>query len=159
MVKIKNANAHGPLSLTRLNEFERRTRTRLPEDYRQFLLEHNGGQPEPAFFWIQQPVDGSRVLRFYALFEGSLLPSLNAYAGPERYGIPASLLPIADDGLGNLICIGIEAPIYGAILFLDHDRFSPNDGDESRGITRLSDSFTAFLQSLMENPTRGPDGR
>ncbi len=150
--KIKNANPNGPLSLTRLREFESGRGIRLPEDYRHFLLEYNGGQPDPAFFWIQRPVDGSRILRFFGLFPGSLPSSLNTYVGIQYPGLPENLLPIADDGTGNLICIGVAAPVYGAVFFLDHERVSPKDPDAFAGITRLSDSFTGFMASLMEDP-------
>ncbi len=151
-VKIRHANEHGPLSLSRLNDFETRTRLHLPEDYRQFLLEYNGGEPEPAFFWIQRLVDGSRVHRFYGMFEGRLPPSLYAYAGPDRHGVPANLLPIGDDGVGNLICIGVAAPLYGAIFFLDHDTFYWRHRDGHKGATKLSEAFSSFLYSLMEDP-------
>ncbi len=151
-VKIAYANEHGPLSLSRLNDFETRTRIRLPEDYRQFLLENNGGQPEPAFFWIKRPVDGSRVHRFYGLFEGKLPPSLYAYAGADRRGVPAGLLPIGDDGVGNLICIGVAAPRYGGVFFLDHDALSWRHPNANGAINRLADSFSSFLLSLMEDP-------
>ncbi|NJN38872.1 MAG: SMI1/KNR4 family protein [Acaryochloridaceae cyanobacterium CSU_3_4] len=41
-----------PLASEALTELEQQIRYRLPEDYRSFLIRHNGGQPEHQFLSI-----------------------------------------------------------------------------------------------------------
>ncbi|MEJ2353030.1 MAG: SMI1/KNR4 family protein [Anaerolineales bacterium] len=150
--KIINANAYGPLSQKKIEEFERATQVNLPKDYQDFLLKYNGGRPVPSFFWIEQQKDGSAVYQFYGLHAGPRHLSIETFAGQERYGVPSWMLPIGDDGVGNFIGIGTSSANFGNIYFLDHDLHSDQTPNSSKGITKLSDSFTEFLNSLIENP-------
>src|SRR5689334_6244861 len=43
--EIRDANRYGPLTEDRLAQLEARLKARLPDDYRAFLLTHNGGRP------------------------------------------------------------------------------------------------------------------
>ena len=43
----QNSNPHGPLDRIRLAAFEARLGTVLPDDYRKFLVTHNGGEIVP----------------------------------------------------------------------------------------------------------------
>jgi hypothetical protein len=151
-VKIINAHPYGLVSSKTLEEFERRIHFSLPQDYRAFLLEYNGGQPVPSFFWIKPGKDGSAIYQFYGLHDGPKHLSIDTYAGQERYGIPSSMLPIGDDGLGNFICIGTSPVNQGNIYFLDHDLHPYQFPDSPEGITKLADSFTGFLVCLTESP-------
>ncbi|MEJ2304134.1 MAG: SMI1/KNR4 family protein [Anaerolineales bacterium] len=150
--KIINANPYGPLSQKKIEEFERATQVNLPKDYQDFLLKYNGGRPVPSFFWIEQQKDGSAVYQFYGLHAGPRHLSIETFAGQERYGVPSWMLPIGDDGVGNFIGIGTSSANFGNIYFLDHDLHSYQTPNSSKGITKLSDSFTEFLNSLIENP-------
>jgi hypothetical protein len=152
MVKIVNANKYGSLSQEVLNEFEVSIHTQLPSEYRDFLLQHNGGKPIPSFFWIIPHEDGSSVNQFYGLYNEPEYLSIKIFIGKERYGIPESMLPIGDDGVGNYICMGISIENYGHILFLDHELHPFNEPNSPDGITKLKDSFTEFLNSLIDNP-------
>jgi len=100
-IKLTNPNPYGLLSQQRLNNFERSIKIRLPTDYRNFLLQYNGGNPVPSFFWIESKKDGSCAFEFYGLHDGPEHLSINTYKGKEHYGIPDSLIPIGDDGTGS----------------------------------------------------------
>jgi hypothetical protein len=152
MVNIVNANIYGSLSYEMLNEFETKIHIQLPSDYRHFLLKHNGGKPIPSFFWITPYEDGSSVNRFYGLYNDPTSLSINTFIGKENYGIPESMLPIGDDGVGNYICIGISLENHGNIFFLDHELHPFHEPNSQEGITKLTDSFIEFLDSLKENP-------
>jgi hypothetical protein len=49
-LRIRDANRYGRLSQERLKQLETRLRGRLPDDYRSFLLRHNGGRPTLSRF-------------------------------------------------------------------------------------------------------------
>jgi hypothetical protein len=129
-IRIIIPNPYGPLAQDRLAEFERITRLNLPDDYRDFLFQNNGGQPTPAFFWIEPQKDGSDVHQFYGLHNGPAHLCIDTYIGEERYGIPSTMLPIGDDGLGDFICLGVSSANFGGVYFLDHERH-PYDNPNS----------------------------
>jgi hypothetical protein len=151
-VKIINAHPYGFVSSKAIEEFERRINKNLTQDYRAFLLEYNGGRPMPSFFWIKPKEDGSAVYQFYGLHDGPKHLSIDTCISQESYGIPSSMLPIGDDGLGNFICIGISPINQGKIYFLDHDLHPYQFPDSPKGIKKLADSFNGFLACLIESP-------
>lgn len=149
-MEIINANPFGALSQNRLEEFEKQIQSRLPQDYRDFLLQYNGGQPAPSFFWIVPEEDGSEVERFYGIHDQTW-HSLETYVGEQRYGIPSSLLPIADDGTSNFVCIDISTDHYGEVYFIDHELHEFDPGS-TEGITKLANAFSEFLRLLDNAP-------
>ena len=141
MVEILDPNPFGPLSEKNLADFESQLNTSLPRDYKDFLLQYNGGHPDPSFFWIEPGKDGSEVLQFYGLHDGPAHLSIQTYAGVERYGIPTTMLPIGDDGVGNSICLDLSAAHFGEIYFLDHETHPYADPDSMEGMTKLAEFF------------------
>lgn len=148
---IENANAFGFLDEAELNAFEKRIEAQLPHDYREFLKKYNGGIPKPAGFWIDKNKDGSSVNLLYGLFESPKHYSIDGASSPE-WNLPDDLLPIGDDGTGNLICMALIGDTKGSVFFVDHEIYIPNERDSFRGITKLSNSFTEFL-SILEKLT------
>ena len=151
-IKIINANSIEKPSEELLHDFEAQIRIDLPDDYKKFLLEYNGGKHLPDFFWIEYQHDGSIVYQFYGLYSEIGPFSINTYTGKDLYGIPISMLPIGDDGTGNYICIGIYPDNLGEIFFLDHELHPVHDANSMVGITKLAGSFTDFLNNLEDSP-------
>lgn len=149
-MEIINANQFGSLSQNRLEEFEKRIQSTLPQDYRDFLLQYNGGKPDPSFFWIVPEKDGSEIERFYGIHNQTWY-SLETYAGEQRYGLPPSMLPIANDGTSNFICLGISIQQYGEVYFIDHELHGFQPGSVE-GIIKLANSFSDFLALLCDAP-------
>lgn len=152
MVTIINPNPFGPLVINKLKEFELENNLFLPEDYRSFLLKNNGGQPYPSNFWIQLNIDGSSVFNFFGIHEGLKHLSLTTYVKGQHLIFPKLYLPIADDGLGNFICIGHANENFGEIVFLDHDLYDFQNQESMIGISKISNSFSDFLNSLIDPP-------
>ena len=148
IVEMRDANLYGALSEERLQAFEEKLGVRLPSDYREFLERYNGGTPILCGFWIREGQDGSEVHQFYGLHDGPTWASLDCYIGPERYGIPAEMLAVGDDGVGNRICIGIKGDSRGAVFFIDAEIHPYDEPDALEGITKLADSFARFLTNL-----------
>jgi hypothetical protein len=167
-LKIRNANQFGRLSEKRLEQLEKRLRGRLPEDYRSFLLRHNGGRPTLSRFTF--PLDGEEqetILEwFFAVHDqpyeepedwspddwdpdsGELPPyfgqSLEEVWADLRSEKPrAGVLPIGRDPGGSLICLGYAGKRVGKIYYYDH---------ETDSFINLADSFTDFLSCLRKLP-------
>ena len=123
----------------------------MPHDYREFLKKYNGGTPKPAGFWIEIDKDSSSINLLYGLFKSPKYYSIDGAATLE-WKLPDNLLPIGDDGTGNLICIAVTGNTKGSVFFIDHEIYLPNEKESFRGITKLSNSFSEFLSILEELP-------
>src|SRR5688572_2713309 len=107
---IVNSNPFGPLPPDRLEAFEARIGDRLPEPYRSFLLEHNGGVPaNQSRIYGGQAFglhDGPPELRLDSHFpwEHSVSSHTSSPLVPLRH-----LLPFAE-AAGGLWCLALRRP-------------------------------------------------
>lgn len=147
MATINIANSYGALDEQRLLTLEKKIGVSLPNDYREFLIQFNGGEPVPEGVWIIEDVDGSCVHEFFGLHDDPKLLSLDCINNSE-FGLPESLLPIAGDGLGDYVCLKVTGDDFGAIFFVDHEQHSYEDRESFEGIIRLKESFSEFISSL-----------
>jgi len=123
---------------------------RLPRDYRDFLLSHNGGRPEPELFPIhglaKNPVGALQV--FFGIdseIESSdLLWNVEVMAGR----LPANCLPIACDNSGDLICLSLYGPDAGSVLFWDYYGEQPGPIRGYENVYKIAESFGEFLNAL-----------
>jgi len=138
-----------------LMEFERILGLTLPPEYRNHLLQHNGGQCNPnVFSFIEKGNKStSRVDWFLALHDGDY-DNLKNYA--EIYKIdekrlPDSFLPIAHDDGGNLVCIACRSVDFGEVHFSDHENevdYSSSDDMDYSNLYFIAPSFNDFLAAL-----------
>lgn len=114
---------------TLCNELE----VQLPKNYADFLLQHNGGQPKESHF-SKKDSDGELKFDFdLNVFFGiggndtsfDILTMFSIYC--DR--IPEELLPIGDDGVGDIICIGVDGDSYGKV-FIWWKSGQVDEGDE-----------------------------
>jgi hypothetical protein len=125
---------------------------RLPDDYREFLLQYNGGQPEATVFrWGSGSYMGSSVRYFYSVTEDftfSLAYHYKIYALAGR--IPKWTLPISPDAGGNLILLALGEAHPGKVFFWDHDiEGLVADPASPEHLTLLADSFSEFCNRLL----------
>jgi cell wall assembly regulator SMI1 len=162
MAQIADPLPAGPTNVAQVADFEEYIGHRLPAEYREFLLQHNGGHPAPDAFLVDTGIGEQEdiVMCFFPLRDRALgsvtvqdLEELrtwplhcawddlqsdleNLYA---EAGIDEPLLPTGTDGSGNYFCIVLDGPRKGSVVFLDH---------ETGETFLLGESFTAFLGSL-----------
>lgn len=162
MAKIADPLPAGPTSSAQVAAFEEYIGHQLPADYRDFLLQHNGGHPDPDAFLVDSGFGDQEdiVMCFFPMRDRALgavtvqdleelrtwplhcawddlqsdLENLYAEAGIEEV-----LLPTGTDGSSNYFCLVLDGPRKGSVVFLDH---------ETGETFLLADSFTAFLGSL-----------
>ena len=143
------------LSETTLKEFELRLSIKLPQDYSDFMLEHNGGYPAKGwvFDFVETGLErltSSIVSEFYNVNA----PDKKQYNDiAVRYIdlvndtlIPPSLIPIADDVFGNPILLSVSGDDYGHVYFANHEL----EDTETRYMVMspIADSFTEFIDML-----------
>lgn len=132
-----------------LNQLEARIGSALPDDYRRFMSEFNGGRPEPSGFEFAT-ADGNSdsAIRYFLTFDdGEERYTIQEFL--DRYGdrIPQKLLPIACDSFGNLVLLDAGAKSAGAVCFWDHEK-EGMDEPTWDNITVVAPSFTEFLNAL-----------
>lgn len=136
------------LSRAALDAAELRMGRAIPPAYREFLLRHNAGVPQPAGFRVE--IDDGFTLRvdiawFLGIATGAYGTDLEWHAREYGPRMPAELLPIARDGGGGLICMADG----GAIFYWDPDgEPEPNIQPDDSNIYPLAPSLAAFLQIL-----------
>lgn len=120
----------------------------FPTDYKQFLLQHNGGYPEPGTFTIGHGPEESQISYFFSIQEdetSNLLEMIKLTKGQ----IPRNMLPVAYDDVGNLILLGVSGDQTGQVYFWDHEQENGNDRNNGKAsLSFLADSFKSFLESL-----------
>lgn len=162
MAKIADPQLSGPTDATQIAAFEKHIGHELPQEYREFLLNHNGGRPVPDAFTLT--ADGREpeedlVMCFFPLRNLSL-GAVEVKAMEELRTWPLHcawddlqndlenlyeteldppILPIGTDGSGNYIGLVLSGDRAGAVVFLDH---------ETAEDWTLAPSFNAFVDSL-----------
>jgi hypothetical protein len=145
-----------PADEVRVVALETRLGTRLPEEYRRFLLDFNGARPSPACFHLALragPYTDSVVDYFLSVDVADEL-NIDTVLGWLQGRKPPALLPIATDPGANYVMLGIEGDVRGKVYFWDHDHEPQNETGWSN-IDLIADSFDAFMSGL--KPNAGPN--
>jgi hypothetical protein len=134
-----------PASEADLFALEASLGSRLPDDYRQFVRDCNGGHVGGLLWFYGRTPTGEMadagIHHIGGLREESYLSltwARDCYAGH----IPDDLLWIMDDPFGNAICLCIRGESRGSIFFWDHE----NQG--SNGLQPLAASFGDFVTGV-----------
>lgn len=118
---------------------------KLPNSYRNFLIENNGGEFDSMhlsyikdlkggasdihlFLGIDRAINSSNIIWNLALLKESC---------PSN-----KLLPIASDSGGGLFCLSFDRPDHVSLVFV------PSPFDEDFGIYFVSDSFEEFIDGI-----------
>lgn len=131
-----------------LSALERRIGATLPDDYRQFLIEHNGGRPSPREFVAVDGDEGSAVHFFFTLDSNAPFYQLTKKLDVYRDRIPRKLLPIACDPFGNLVLLDLGARVRGSVYFWDHERENPDGEAGWDNMALVASSFGNFISTL-----------
>lgn len=140
------------LTAADLNLLEDKLFIKLPDDYKMFLLKHNGGHPHKNVYPLidKRLSDDGDVAWFFAFYEGeyeNLLIEIDRYV--DR--VPKWFMPIARGSGGDLICLITKGDEYGKLYFWDHN-WEAEDGEEVRtdNIYLIANNFSDFINSLYE---------
>jgi cell wall assembly regulator SMI1 len=117
----------------------------LPQEYRQFLKDLNGGAPDPSGF-IFETKDGqsdSSVRYFLTLDQNEKNYSLKVFLSRYKNRIPEGVIPIGCDSFGNLILIDLGARAVGSVYFWDHEKESMGKSTWDN-VSTVSSSFNEF---------------
>jgi hypothetical protein len=157
-VQVKKSGRR--LSLSAIQRAEEELGVTFPTEYREFLLAHNGGVPEPNGFeykrrgrmeqsWVQMfcPITGSREDPLNLRGQNEMVVRWASEGTP----VPNGCIAVGYDGPGNSILISTMGRDTGRVwLKVWDDTLGvtgiPDDADA--GLYPLARSFFAFLRNL-----------
>jgi cell wall assembly regulator SMI1 len=130
---------------------EKRLKSKLPLPYREFLLRHNGGRPQPATFVPSDKDRPTEVINSFLALDGDPdVDDLSTFLKLYKKRLPASFLPVAYDAFGNLICIGLQGPGRGRVYFWNHE-------SERKDDRLIADDWDSFLESFQTPESKAGD--
>lgn len=146
-MQLEESNPYGPINSADIVEFEETNEVSLPEDYKEFLLQHNGGRPEANVLADA----GTDVQWLFGMVEepawASLFHALDTYEGR----IPAWYMPIGTDSGGNLFIMSLYEENKGVIaLWWHEDEVEQNGSEYFENLTHVADSFGEFADLLTD---------
>jgi len=145
-MEIKSANYFGVLSRLELEDFEKTNEIVLPSDYREFLLEFNGGVPNPN----RNMQRDTRVSYIFGMHNGEYYASLYKHVDMFKNRLPLSTFPIASDFFGNLFIMSVHPEGLGHIYFWAHEEEpAVQDGNYTDNCYFVAYSFSEFLNELV----------
>ncbi|MGE7775633.1 SMI1/KNR4 family protein [Chitinophaga sp. NPDC101104] len=144
-MEVERKNEFGGLTELELADFENANKVVLPKDYREFLLENNGGKPIPNR--VRLP---SAILEYLSgMHNGDTYANLYKQIDVFRSRIPFSTFPIGIDPFGNLFLMSIHQEIFGYIYFWVHEgEPEVQDGHYTDNCTFVAYNFTEFVDNL-----------
>ena len=134
-----------------ITQFEELLNIKLPQDYKDFMLENNGGMPLDGwvfdFLGINNISNRSVIQNFKVIYlekTDSFDDINNLYKIlVEEELAPPSVLPIADDPSGNIIFLVVSKKDYGKIYFGEHELEDPETGYLI--MSPIANSFSEFI--------------
>lgn len=136
-------NAGPPIDIDDIAELEAELGAVLPDSYRKFLLQHNGGAPTPDTIDVPgatgSPTDVQVFFGIGRSVESSDLAWNIALVGERCSGL--HLLPIACDSGGNLFCLKLEHGAATKVIYCDLD-------DPNCASFEVAASFDEFVARL-----------
>jgi hypothetical protein len=130
--------------------FETRLGRKLPDDYRDFLLQVNGGRPDDEHCEFSVGI----VNRLFSLHdEEDEARNLEVRAERVRSELAPELLFIGHDDGGGRILLVVDGPHLGEVWFQVHEGRLPESNpratwDHRRDFRKLADTFAQFMNSL-----------
>ena len=146
MEKFKDSGKN--LTLDDIKNFEQENGIKLTELYTKFMLENNGGCPKKAIFNISDSQGESCINDFLSIGGkynyNDLSWNIEIYNGR----MPDEFIPIADDPVGNAICLGLWGKYHENIFFWDHELECCDDEPDLSNMHFLAPNIYEFVENL-----------
>lgn len=163
------ARRGGEVTVDAVQRFEQQLGHPLPNDYRAFLLEVNGGRTARSHrtFVIQRRAgrqhDETLLNSLFSLDDPD--DSRDLATAQKHYNsdvkLPDGLLEIGYDGMGGRIILPLVGPHRGEVWYLDTEDARPTGSNprvewfDRRDVWKVAGSFTEFVGCL--GPSEPPD--
>ncbi len=135
--------------MNQIDELEQLLGARLPEDYKAFLLEGDPSSIRDKQYWMPHP-DGAWIESIEWFNTGEqLLRAMAMETDLRRQGFPDypnGTLPIAEDGVGDVLLLSYADHDHGAIYHFFHEEGDPDRREA--GVYIIASSFDEWVAKL-----------
>ncbi|MGB3783743.1 SMI1/KNR4 family protein [Priestia megaterium] len=151
-IEIKNNSK--PANLQEIQSFEEEWNIELPDDYKEFLLKTNGGNPIiRRFQTLDKKITSSltSILPFTKEVHKNVQNVFLAFH--NNHIIPDNFLIIGEDPIDNKICLSLSGEDAGAVYYwsLDMEDIYEEEYEPSNThFSLISYSFEDFIKSLKD---------
>jgi len=141
------------LTLAEITQWER-DNSSIPEPYKAFLLQQNGGNTGAKNTFKVKKMSGEFGFdEFFGIHEGLRGLDYIQTTYTKRNRFPGHYFAIASDVSGNLILMGQNEKKLGKIYFWYHEgEVSENEKPWEKNIYEIAKNLEGFLDSLYEEP-------
>ncbi len=154
-MKMKKIN--NPINEKDIVKFEQQIGASLPNDYKSFLLNFNGGKPEHYIFPETDKLYSLAIDKLYGLNTENKTSNLywnyDILNGYQR--IMDQFIPIGSAINGDQFVLGISGDFTGKVYLWDHNQEIPYDefveNKLPENMYKLTDSFDEFMNKLEED--------
>lgn len=144
-----NINGFGKASPEMIKEFEQHIGFSLPEDYKQFLSEYNGGTAKVRYStFVVKDID--QIIPLDVLFGLGVIEELDLQYWNDEYRddlLPNSIIIGHDPGSGMIVLI--NDPEIQGVYYWDHS-FYFEESNEEENTYKIADSFRSFIEGLKD---------
>lgn len=134
-----------------VENLENKLGTRLPEEYRNDLIEYNVFTPDPSTFKLPNSDIRLQLFSFLGITE-VINDSIWHTKQMLKDALPPSLIPIASLLNGGFICLGISGIDRGKVFyFIDKQYLQTSQLENIENIIQIAESFDEFIE-LFDQP-------
>lgn len=131
-----------------IKKLENELNVKLPQQYKEFLLEGNYGDPEPKYFLTRYT---GECIYFFSNIEKVISLTEQCWEEEEDiFKLPKTLIDIARTEAPSSILLGVGEDNYNKVYLLDYSEIEQSeelDEDEPE-IWLVADSFDEFINSF-----------
>ncbi|WP_058487072.1 SMI1/KNR4 family protein [Defluviitalea phaphyphila] len=139
---------YGKATMQMIDEFEQYVGFSLPNDYKRFLLEYNGGKPKERYytFFVQELNENIPFDVLYGLNTAIKQVDLKMWYDEYKEDLLENCIIIGSDSGTGLIILINEDEDEG-IYYWDHSWYFEQSNEENN-VYKISDSFQEFFNDL-----------
>ncbi len=129
-----------------IEELEHKLGTRLPNEYRQDILEYNVYTPEPSTFTLPNSDVRLQLFSFLGITE---VINDSIWHTKQMLGdsLPQSLIPIASLMNGGFVCLGISDAERGKVFYFgDTEGIQTPRLENTENIVQIAENFDEFIE-------------
>lgn len=147
-MSITFSETYGPISAKMISDFEADHGITLPQSYKDYLLQWNGGRPSWTILDVPKWPGKATALHFLFGIHAGKRNNLGLWYDELRDRLPEGFLAIGVDMGGGFLCLGTSGKFVGEVWYWD----SSNDYDLDDGtMFRVGTSIGQFLNQLRES--------
>ena len=144
---MKITESYPKISVEDIEQVELACEVKLPREYREFILKHNGGGPEHHDYKLSGEYAGD-FSHFYGIREYPASSDLRTMLEEYRELIPSGYFPIGESYGGDVLCVCLEQSELGSIYMWDHETANYDGEPWLENMSKLAPDLNDFLAML-----------